>query len=166
MEMEYWYDWTFQDTPLKASSFVVVNSLRRRRRTENTEDHEAETVNKRNANNANKDDNHHNYRNNKKERLDFTARLELQTTTALTPYNVAWQVIRFPIFCGLIQVWIHYQAALLFVKGIVYIPHPQGSETTASKAIATLMIPFFAVRDYFEAKSASSSPRTRLDKIE
>jgi len=161
MEMDYWYDWTFQDTPLNSSTFVVVNSLRRRNLT--TEDEE-EKVDNNNANNTDKDDNHHR---NKKERLDFTARLELQTTTALTPYNVAWQVIRFPIFCVLIQVWIHYQAALLFIKGIVYIPHPQGSETTASKTIATLMIPFFAVRDYFEAKSSSSRPpRTRLEKIE
>ena len=168
MEMDYWYDWTSQDTPLNASSFVVVNSLRRRdARTEDEQEEKDKT---------NVTSDHHNHeKTKKKERLDFTARLELHTTTALTPYNVAWQVIRFPIFCLLIQVWIHYQAALLFLKGIVYIPHPQGSETAASKAIATLMIPFFALRDYFDKKGWSSSssvlssrqqPRRSLEKIE
>jgi hypothetical protein len=136
MEMEYWYDWTFQQTPLD-TSFVVVNSLRRRTTSTNHDETKTQTTNIAT-----------------KERLDFTARLELQTQP-LTPYALAWQLIRFPIFCFVIQVWIHYQAAWLFLKGIVYVPHPQGSETAASKAIATLMIPFFAIRDRMESRKRS-----------
>jgi hypothetical protein len=52
----------------------------------------------------------------------------------------------------LIQIWIHYQAALLFIKGVVYIPHPQGSETAASKTIAAVMAPFFALQDWLSPK--------------
>lgn len=118
MEMEYWYDWSFQGIPGQNDEFVVINSLRRRK----------------------KDD----------ETMDFTAKLKM-TTVDITPWAVAWQMIRFPIFCMLIQIWIHYQAAWLFLKGVVYVPHPQGSETAASKTIATIMTPFFAIRDYYNA---------------
>mmetsp|Transcript_733 Transcript_733/g.1628 ORF Transcript_733/g.1628 Transcript_733/m.1628 type:complete len:80 (-) Transcript_733:497-736(-) len=70
----------------------------------------------------------------------------------ITPFGILLQVIKLPFFCAIIQVWIHYQAALLFLKGIVYIPHPEGSETTASKVIATIMVPFFAIRDFVNPK--------------
>lgn len=123
MEMEYWYDWTFQGTPGETTEeFVVVNALRRR---------------------------------SKEETMDFTAKLKL-VPQPITPFTVAWQMIRFPVFCMLIQIWIHYQAAWLFLKGIVYVPHPQGSETAASRTIATIMVPFFAIRDYLQAKTKTA----------
>ena len=124
MEMEYWYDWTFQGIPGQAEDeFMVINSLRRR----STE-----------------------------ERLDFTAKLRMVAQQPITPFAVTWHMIRFPVFCMLIQIWIHYQAAWLFIKGVVYIPHPQGSETAASKTIATIMTPFFAIRDYLVPKSKTA----------
>jgi len=89
------------------------------------------------------------------ERMDFTAKLKL-VAKPISPLAVAWQMIRFPVFCMLIQIWIHYQAAWLFIKGIAYVPHPQGSETAASKTIAAIMAPFFAIRDAVNPKSKTA----------
>lgn len=79
-------------------------------------------------------------------RLNFSAKLEV-SAQPITPFRVAWQLIRFPVFCVILQIWIHYQAAWLFIKGIAFVPHPEGSETRVTQAIASLMVPFFAIRD-------------------
>lgn len=84
--------------------------------------------------------------------LVFTAKLQV-TSLPITAWNVVWQMIRFPIFCMIIQIWIHYEALWLFLKGIVYVPHPEGSETAASQIIASIMTPFFSLRDLFNPKS-------------
>jgi len=44
-------------------------------------------------------------------------------------------------------VWIHYEALKLLMKGVQFIPHPEGSETGASKAIAVVTKPVFAAMD-------------------
>jgi DUF1365 family protein len=90
-----------------------------------------------------------------KNQLAFTAKLQVSPKT-ITPFSVAYQMIRFPVFCLILQLWIHYQAFWLFVKGIAYVPHPDGSETAASQAIAALMTPFFALRDYVRPKSKTA----------
>ena len=82
----------------------------------------------------------------------FTAKLQIAPQVP-TPFRLAWEIIRFPIFCMIIQIWIHYEAVWLFVKGIAYVPHPQGSETMASRTIAAIMTPFFAIRDWISPKS-------------
>jgi hypothetical protein len=38
----------------------------------------------------------------------------------------------------------------LLLKGIQFIPHPEGSETAASKMIAVVMRPVFAVMDMID----------------
>lgn len=80
------------------------------------------------------------------DKLAFSAKLQIEAQP-ITPFGVAWQLIRFPAFCMILQIWIHYQAAWLFIKGIVFVPHPEGSETAATRAIASIMVPFFAIRD-------------------
>jgi hypothetical protein len=80
------------------------------------------------------------------DKLAFSAKLSI-TAQPITPLRVVWQLVRFPAFCLLLQIWIHYQAAWLFIKGIVFVPHPDGSETEATKAIAAFMAPFFSLRD-------------------
>jgi DUF1365 family protein len=87
----------------------------------------------------------------KGEQLYFNAYLQMQHQ-GLHPYTLAWQLVRFPIFCFLIQLWIHYEAAFLLIKGVAYVPHPNDSETTASRVIGTMAIPLFAVKDWFEAR--------------
>lgn len=89
------------------------------------------------------------------DKLAFSAKLQIEAQP-ITPFGVAWQLIRFPVFCMILQVWIHYQAAWLFIKGIVFVPHPEGSETAATRAIATFMVPFFALRDQMGGDTSAS----------
>jgi len=130
MEMDYWYDWSFAGIPTAkdddGTTLNIVNSLRRRNK---------EKINTKN-----------------KKMLDFTAKMIVHQQP-ITPWSIAWQCVRFPIFCMLIQFWIHYQALRLFMKGIVYVPHPDGSESTASRTIAAIMAPFFALRDRLKPSS-------------
>ena len=153
MEMEYYYDWTFDGIPTsttatkKSSStssllppITVINTLRQKNDTS---------------------------------KIQFTATLKLnhhdddkQQKSKTIPLNqhfqlVYYTLVRYPIYCMIIQIWIHYEAMLLFIKGITYIPHPLGSETMASTIIATIMTPFFAIRDYVDSfKSQSKSKST------
>lgn len=87
----------------------------------------------------------------KGEDLYFNAYLEIYRKDC-HPYTCAWQLVSYPVFCFLIQLWIHYEAFFLFLKGVAYVPHPKGSETTASRLIGNLMIPFFAFKDWLDAK--------------
>ena len=131
MEMEYYYDWIFDGIPTssKTSSksnnpITVINTLRQK-------------------NDTNK--------------LQFKATLKIDNNSKVPKLNepislVYYTLIQYPIYCMIIQLWIHYEAMWLFIKGITYIPHPDGSETTASKIIATIMIPFFIIQDYILSK--------------
>jgi DUF1365 family protein len=123
MEMDYWYDWSFVGVPGCC---------------ENENENRLTVINSMRRLSDNE--------------LAFTAKLKVEARP-ITPFGVAWQMIRFPIFCMMIQIWIHYQAVWLFVKGIAYVPHPEGSETAVSQAIAALMTPFFAMRDRISPKN-------------
>jgi uncharacterized protein len=135
MEMDYWYDWTFVGVPQLPTPPTTTVQQQPQQSSEITV---VNTLRRRGN-----------------DQVVFTAKLVMDARP-MTPLQVAWQMIRFPTFCFLIQLWIHYQAAWLFIKGIVYVPHPQGCETAASKAIATIMVPFFAVRDYFYSQHSKS----------
>jgi DUF1365 family protein len=119
MEMNYLYDWTFQEEITKdvVSDLDVVTSMR----------------------DTNLD------------RLQFTARMQVQRKTSF--WSMLVFLLQYPMFCLVIQLWIHYEAFWLFVKGIPYIPHPTGSETTASRIIGTLMMPLFALQDRWKTMS-------------
>ena len=132
MEMDYWYDWTFVGVPVApvaAGDGATTSS-------------NPITV----VNTLRKRGN---------DRIDFTAKLIMESHS-IAPFQIFWQMIKLPVFCMIIQIWIHYQAALLFMKGVVYIPHPEESETTASRIIATIMIPFFKIRDFLNPKSKTA----------
>ena len=77
----------------------------------------------------------------------FTANVEI-FPIPFTPFKLAWQLIRFPIYCAIIQIWIHIEAFWLFQKGVTFQPHPKGSETTASRLIGSIMRPLFALKDW------------------
>ena len=51
---------------------------------------------------------------------------------------------------------VHYQALWLFLKGIVFVPHPKGSESTATRTIAAIMAPFFTLRDVLKPSSKTN----------
>jgi DUF1365 family protein len=81
--------------------------------------------------------------------VEFTASVELHRQPLS---SIAWQVVKFPIYCAIIQVWIHIEAFWLFTKGVAYQPHPKGSETTASRMIAKIMTPLFAFKHWLTNK--------------
>lgn len=80
----------------------------------------------------------------------FTANVDI-FPIPFTPFRLAWQLIQFPFYCAIIQVWIHIEAFWLFKKGVAYQPHPEGSETTASRLIGSIMTPLFALKDWIES---------------
>ena len=93
----------------------------------------------------------------------FTANVDI-AKTPFTPFRLAWQLIQFPIYCFIIQIWIHVEAFWLFKKGVDYQPHPQGSETTASRLIGNVMTPIFALKDWMHSlQSGSSSTSSKED---
>ena len=90
----------------------------------------------------------------KKKELYFTAGFNIQRTIKQTttssyyyPLQLSKIILRYPIYCFVIQIWIHYEAIKLLLKGIQFIPHPEGSETSASRAIAMVMKPVFVFMD-------------------
>ena len=140
MEMNYWYDWSFigvPGAPMSTGDCAAV-MLPETNRTSSMPITVINTLRRRGN-----------------DRIEFTAKLVMESRS-ITPFQIVWQMIKLPVFCFIIQIWIHYQAVLLFLKGIVYIPHPQGSETTASRIIAKIMVPFFAIRDLVKPKSKTA----------
>jgi len=73
----------------------------------------------------------------------FDIKRTLQTTTTF-PFQLAKVINKFPMYCLTIQFWIHVEALRLLMKGVTFVPHPDGSETGASKLIASVMRPVFA----------------------
>jgi DUF1365 family protein len=86
--------------------------------------------------------------------LYFTAGFDITRTRTnkFFPFQLAAIICRFPIYCFIIQIWIHYEAVKLLMKGVQFIPHPKGSETAASRAIATVMGPVFLLKDCIETR--------------
>jgi DUF1365 family protein len=138
MEMDYFYDWSFIGIPGAAITSDSTSDTN----TTNIKSSKSITV----VNTLRRRNNN---------RIEFTAKLIMESNP-ITPFRVAQQIIIFPVYCMIIQIWIHYQAVLLFLKGVVYIPHPLGSETAASVIIAKIMIPFFAIQDYFKPKTKTA----------
>ena len=80
--------------------------------------------------------------------LQFTATMNVHRR-GMHPLAIAWQIVTYPCYCMILQIWIHYQAFLLFLKGVTFQPHPEGAETAASRIIGSVMVPFFAIQDLF-----------------
>ena len=87
------------------------------------------------------------------------------TKQLFTPLRLCWQLLRLPIFCAIIQVWIHIEAFKLFAKGVTFIDHPEGAETSMSKAIGAIMAPFFAAKDWFETIGKGDNTTLKTKKV-
>ena len=83
----------------------------------------------------------------------FNAYFEIakKQNSLLTPMSLCRQILEMPYYCLIIQLWIHVEAFWLFLKGVHFIPHPDGTETAASQIIGTIMTPFFAMKDWWDA---------------
>ncbi|GKY96314.1 hypothetical protein MPSEU_000591100 [Mayamaea pseudoterrestris] len=158
MEMQYWYDWTFSQPSqgVNASndaSAVATGSLKKIQITTamRVKQPDVETGTK-TAANATLDDEHDENAAATIGPLHFTANLRLTQRCSLsrdascyTPLTViAPTLMTLPIFGILTQVWIHYQAALLyFWKQVPFVPHPNesgdGETNGATRAIAAMV---------------------------
>ena len=125
MDMKHIYDWTFYSpTPIisKNSNTNKINS----RIIANT------SMRKKNA-------------------QYFNAHFDISRSN-FTPISLCYQLIRFPFYCMIIQLWIHIEAFQLFMKGVEFVPHPSGddSQNLISKTIAFFMMPLFALQDWWQ----------------
>ena len=122
MTMDHDYDWTFQLSSGRIS--VLTKMIKREEQSK------------------------------KDGELHFTAGFDISQTHATTyfPFQLATIICRFPIYCLIIQIWIHYEALRLLAKGVVFIPHPKGSESRASRAIAAVMAPVFLVKELLDKR--------------
>lgn len=147
MTMDHDYDWKFQ----LDKDRIVVQAQMYKHTTE--EEEEVDTNNKEVEEDEEKKDGHDDDPDETKHKgiLYFTAGFDIHRTinpkTQSYPLQLSKIILRYPIYCFVIQIWIHYEALKLLLKGITFIPHPEGSETTASKAIAVVMGPVFVVMD-------------------
>ncbi|EEC45425.1 predicted protein [Phaeodactylum tricornutum CCAP 1055/1] len=84
--------------------------------------------------------------------LQFLATMNVHRK-GMDPLTLAWQIVSYPFYCVIIQIWIHYEAFWLFAKGITFQPHPTGAESMASRAIGSIMTPFFLVHTWLTKKT-------------
>jgi DUF1365 family protein len=96
---------------------------------------------------------------NTSDKLQFSATMNVHRSS-INPSAIAWQICTYPVYCLIIQIWIHYEAFWLFVKGVSYQPHPDETETTASIVIGTLMTPFFVVTAWMEKRKDTDANGT------
>ncbi len=141
MTMDFDYDWKFQ----VSCDRIKVEATMIRRPAEDggvlEVDKEEEAIDEKKSNVG---------------QLFFTAGFDIQRTifhppTVWYPLQLARIILRFPVYCFIIQLWIHYEAFKLLMKGVQFIPHPQGSETGASRAIAAVMRPIFGAMEVVDA---------------
>lgn len=144
MTMDHDYDWKFQ---MDKDRIVVQAQMYKH----TTKEEEVDT--NRVVEEDEKKDGHDDDPNEEKHKgtLYFTAGFDIHRTinpkTQSYPLQLSKIILRYPIYCFVIQIWIHYEALKLLLIGIQFIPHPEGSETGASKAIAVVMGPVFVVMD-------------------
>ena len=153
MTMDHDYDWKFQ---LDGDRIVAQAQMYKHADEKDDGDNNEEEEEKKKDGGSDDDSEK------KKGILYFTAGFDIRrtitksTTTQSScyyPLQLSKIILRYPIYCFVIQIWIHYEALKLLLKGIQFIPHPGGSETSVSKAIAVVMGPVFMgmdmVNDWF-----------------
>jgi len=136
MDMEHTYDWTFWD--LTPNRIAVSTNMIKKKLISSDGPVSEHSVKK------------------------FNAYFDIHKK-AFTPFVLATQLIQFPMYCLIIQIWIHIEAAKLFMKGVEFIPHPKGSESEASRIIGKLMVPFFALKKYVNMKDGEHKLHEKIE---
>ena len=129
MEMDYMYDWTFWQ--LKRDRIIVNTRMIKKKRDEKLKNTEGGIK-------------------------CFSASFDI-SRSPFNPFSLCFQLVKFPIYCVIIQIWIHVEALKLFIKGVEFIPHPEGSETKASLIIGAVMEPFFKIKDWIGSKGGKDN---------
>ena len=146
MDMDHIYDWTFWH--LTGNQIIVSTTMKKIQAGKQAE---IVDTNDKSIENSNHGDSDMKSKSSSSFPLEetvtyFNAFFDIQRVS-FHPFFICYQLIRFPVYCMIIQIWIHVQAFKLFVKGVEFIPHPEGSETIASRMIGHAMAPFFALKD-------------------
>jgi DUF1365 family protein len=150
MDMDFIYDWTFWHL---TDRVVVSASMKKPIHSPGSEtetDETSKTEEKEEATNSNANTNTNTVK-------YFNAFFDIERKS-FHPFRLCYQLIRFPVYCIIIQVWIHIEAFKLFFKGVQFIPHPDGAETGASRIIGYAMAPFFTVKDWIANRGSTSAP--------
>ena len=174
MTMDHDYEWKFQ---LEDDRIVAQVQMYRHdddddnNNNDGSFNHEEDVVVEEKKDYADENDNS-GVQSDKKGILYFTAGFDIHRTVKPNslsfPLQLSKIILRYPIYCFVIQIWIHYEALRLLLKGIQFIPHPEGSETGASKAIALVMRPVFAILDLIDdligrLKGGGEKKKTKSD---
>lgn len=146
MELDYIYDWTFWD-PTESRIRVSATMIKKEEIATKVEDEEKEDDNKVSSQSVNDDTT-------PKKLKHFNAFFDIHRQH-FTPFHLGYQLFRLPVYCFIIQIWIHIEAFRLLLKGVEFIPHPEGAETAVSKGIAMVMAPFFSLMDWFSGANAN-----------
>jgi DUF1365 family protein len=127
MEMDYMYDWTFWHM-IRERIVVYTQMIKQENegKIEKTNDVKGGTK-------------------------CFSASFDIRRSE-FHPFGLCYQLVKFPIYCFIIQIWIHVEALKLFIKGVQFIPHPEGAETKASILIGAIMEPIFALKDRLSSR--------------
>uniref|UniRef100_A0A7S3P491 Uncharacterized protein n=1 Tax=Amphora coffeiformis TaxID=265554 RepID=A0A7S3P491_9STRA len=139
MEMSYTYDWDFSGEDKvyggdQQQTLYVKTAMRRRQHQQQEQQPDGDD-------------------------LQFSGTMRLQAA-GLDPFMLAWQLARYPSYCLIVQLWIHYEAFWLFVKGVAYQPHPQGAETAASRIIGAAMAPLFELQAWWDGQRRPDQVKT------
>lgn len=74
------------------------------------------------------------------EPMIFNAGVQMDRARALDWWGALWLLCVFPLLPQVVQWRIHFQAAmLLFVRKVKFWPHPKGTTTAGSRAVATVV---------------------------
>lgn len=99
----------------------------------------------------------------------FTANFELQRMS-FTPLNLLYVLVFYPLQTRLIQVYIHYEAILLFFKGVPTFEHPNGTDVDfgfgitgerLGKVLWVFIAPFYFIASLFSSKTTTESKKIR-----
>ena len=99
----------------------------------------------------------------KKGKTAFNAFFEAERVQSLSSFHLFYFMMKFPMYCVLIQAWIHVQAFFLTTKGVEYIPHPEDSETIFSQIIAAGMAPYYAIKERMDNERQNNLEKRKLD---
>ncbi|CAM9248038.1 unnamed protein product [Ascophyllum nodosum] len=71
-----------------------------------------------------------------------------------TAAKLCWCMTAYPIYTIWVQVLIHFEAFRLWWKQVPYFPHPEGTETFASRLVGAMMTPLFNAQEAWSSWQA------------
>eukprot|EP00903_Cladosiphon_okamuranus_P008379 g8057.t1 len=83
----------------------------------------------------------------------FDAKLVLKRQRCFSAAALCWHMTVYPLYTVWVQILIHYQAFRLWWKQVPFFPHPEGTETAASKLVGVIMTPLFNMQAAWDERN-------------